>query len=60
MKYGFRSGFPDLSTPGEYETDILYSDSYFLEDARVYNHRLAQLSMATAVASFRWDFDDDP
>ena len=52
--------FSGFVYPGEYETDILYSDRYFLEDARVYNHRLAQLSMATAVASFRWDFDDDP
>lgn len=46
--------------PGEYETDIPYSDSFFLQDATQYSHPLARLSMGISIASFRWDFLDDP
>ena len=46
--------------PGEYETEIPYSDRYFLQDATRYSHPLARLSMGVSVASFRWDFADDP
>ena len=46
--------------PGEYETEIPYSDRWFLQDATEYSHPLARLSMGVAVASFRWDFADDP
>ena len=46
--------------PGEYETEIPFSDRYFLQDATQYSHPLARLSMGVSVASFRWDFMDDP
>ena len=46
--------------PGDYETQIAFSDEWFLQDASEYSHSLARLSMGTAIASFRWDFQDDP
>ena len=46
--------------PGEYETQIAFSDDWFLQDASLYSHPLARLSMGVSIASFRWDFQDDP
>lgn len=46
--------------PGEYETQIAFSDDWFLQDAAQYSHPLARLSMGVSIASFRWDFQDDP
>ena len=46
--------------PGEYETQIAFSDDWFLQDASQYCHPLARLSMGVSIASFRWDFQDDP
>ncbi len=41
--------------PGEYEAEVPYDDSFFLQDACVYHHELAQLSMGMSLAAFRWE-----
>ena len=46
--------------PGEYETEIPFSDDFFFQDAAQYSHSLARLSLGVSIASFRWDFQDDP
>ena len=46
--------------PGEYETEIPFSERYFLQDATQYSHKLARLSLGVSIASFRWDSHDDP
>ena len=52
--------FSGFVFPGEYETEIAFSDNWFLQDASQYCHPLARLSMGASIASFRWDFQDDP
>ena len=46
--------------PGDYTLTVPYDDGLFLEDARIYQHPLAQLSMGMALSAFRWSFEDEP
>ena len=52
--------FSGFVFPGEFEAQVPYSDSFFLKDARSYNHRLAQLSIGMSIAAFRWVGPDEP
>ncbi len=42
-----------ITTGQERHLNVPYSDRWFTEDATVYNHRLAQLSLGLATAAFR-------
>lgn len=45
--------FSGFIFPGDHSVDIRYDDAWFTQKATEYHHRLAQLSMGTAMAAFR-------
>ena len=52
-----RATFDEFTTRESTTWDFEYNDRWFLQDASIYNHKLARLSFGMAVSAFRPHFD---